>query len=496
MDLLGDLAKLEKLSIVSKISSELSNHIGLQDKVLAEFILHLHETAKDLEAFKEALGGMGADFPESFVENLDRLIRTLQPNKGGKAPVKKPSTQDTGKFPGLAIPDDSERVKRLEEEVLIVPVPEKKQGERIRELSEERNSRRDGRRRRERSRSRSRSRSPVERRGRKRDRAEAPRKELDLDPVLYKVYEGKVTNVKDFGAFVGLIGLRQKAEGLVHISNLLQTRVNHPSDVVNRGDTVWVKVINLENGRIGLSMKDVNQETGRDLAAQDLDLLRNPDRPMLSAGDNPLLNAIGTSYSGKRKRLTSPERFEIKQLIAAGVLNPSEYPDFDEDQGGIDGHVEMEEELDIEIKDEEPLFLKGQIKTAIELSPIKIVKNPDGSMNRAAMNGASLAKERRELKQEKEKETKATGKSALEEDTTGGKVEWRRQTAPGQVSYGKITSLSIEEQRRSLPIYKLRQTIIKAVDENQVLILVGDTGSGKVHRTFVDERKCQSMLTL
>jgi hypothetical protein len=46
------------------------------------------------------------------------------------------------------------------------------------------------------------------------------------------------------------------------------------------------------------------------------------------------------------------------------------------------------------------------------------------------------------------------------------------------MSYGKITSLSILEQRQSLPIFTLREKLLQAVDENQVLVVIGETGSG------------------
>ena len=122
---------------------------------------------------------------------------------------------------------------------------------------------------------------------------------------------------------------------------------------------------------------------------------------------------------------------------------------------------------------------QGQTKTAVELSPIRIVKNPDGSMNRAAMTGATLAKERRELKQQKATDNKKGDKEVEEESSnTTFSGDFRKRTQ--DVSYGKRTSLSINEQRQSLPIFKLRETIIKAIDENQVMIIVGDTGSGKV----------------
>ena len=70
------------------------------------------------------------------------------------------------------------------------------------------------------------------------------------------VLEGTVRNVTDFGAFVD-IGVHQ--DGLVHCSKLANHFVKHPRDVVSIGDIVKVKVlsVNLANGRIALSMRDI-----------------------------------------------------------------------------------------------------------------------------------------------------------------------------------------------------------------------------------------------
>ena len=99
------------------------------------------------------------------------------------------------------------------------------------------------------------------------------------------------------------------------------------------------------------------------------------------------------------KRMTSPERFEIAQLIAAGVLDRKDFPGLDQDaeeaaveEGGA------EEEVEIELVEEEPAFLRGHSKESVSISPVRIVKNPDGSLQRAAMTQSSLAKERREVK--------------------------------------------------------------------------------------------------
>jgi polyribonucleotide nucleotidyltransferase len=83
------------------------------------------------------------------------------------------------------------------------------------------------------------------------------------EPELNKVYTGKVVKVMDFGAFVNFLGPR---DGLVHISQLAAERVGKVSDVVNEGDSVKVKVIGFDDrGKVKLSMKVVDQETGEDL---------------------------------------------------------------------------------------------------------------------------------------------------------------------------------------------------------------------------------------
>ena len=52
------------------------------------------------------------------------------------------------------------------------------------------------------------------------------------------------------------------------------------------------------------------------------------------------------------------------------------------------------EEVEVERNTDEPPFLKGQTSNSLRLSPVKVVKNPDGSMSRAAMTAGVLAKER------------------------------------------------------------------------------------------------------
>ena len=86
------------------------------------------------------------------------------------------------------------------------------------------------------------------------------------EPEAGVIYNGKVVKVVDFGAFVNFLGSR---DGLVHISELAPQRVAKVADVVKLGDTVKVKVLGFDDrGKIKLSMRQVDQETGEDLGSQ------------------------------------------------------------------------------------------------------------------------------------------------------------------------------------------------------------------------------------
>ena len=78
-----------------------------------------------------------------------------------------------------------------------------------------------------------------------------------------KIYTGKVVNIVDFGAFVNFMGGK---DGLVHVSEMRNERVEKVSDVVSEGQEVKVKVLEIDNrGKVRLSMRVVDQETGEEL---------------------------------------------------------------------------------------------------------------------------------------------------------------------------------------------------------------------------------------
>ena len=86
---------------------------------------------------------------------------------------------------------------------------------------------------------------------------------IAAEPEVGVIYEGTVVKTMDFGAFVNFFG---KRDGLVHISQLADRRVEKTTDIVKEGDTVKVKLMGFDDrGKVRLSMKVVDQETGEDL---------------------------------------------------------------------------------------------------------------------------------------------------------------------------------------------------------------------------------------
>lgn len=568
-DKMEDLQALELLSLVSKVASEIQNHMGISDKTIAEFVIAQHAESKNVQEFKSKLAAF--DFPSTLAESIDRLVLTMHPKYQRKQATLTEDHDDqdrdddrdrkTRVFKGLALPDkemtwDDEpeeqdaKLDAMDDTFALLEGlagQGKTNGSRKRSVSPAEHDDLDlGRTKKSRRTSpppppshrhddyvfedefgRNRTwRAPEDddRKSRRRRRSRSgertrrqPTPDLDETPVLYKIYDGRVTGVKDFGVFVNLRGVMGKVDGLVHVSAMADHKVNHPSDLVSRNQDVKVKVMKVQDKRISLSMAEVDQVTGQDFAPH--------KRIGAATGSNAMgLNGadVDTRYgdlaSGvpivkggdiqrrPKKRMTSPERWEIKQLIASGAVSAQDYPDLDEDYSAAmrGEEIEEEEDIDIEVKEEEPPFLAGQTKQSLELSPIRVVKAPDGSMNRAAMAGDTLAKERRDLRQQEaqDKASKQASQVDLQaqwndpmvapgerkfasdlrqarQNDTNEVPEWKRIAARKNESFGKRTNMSIKDQRESLPAYQFRKQFLEAVASYQLLIVVGDTGSGK-----------------
>ena len=87
------------------------------------------------------------------------------------------------------------------------------------------------------------------------------------EPEEGHVYKGTVVKIVDFGAFVNFFG---KRDGLVHVSQIENRRLNHPSDVLKEGQEVWVKLLGFDDrGKVRLSMKVVDQATGEEATSEE-----------------------------------------------------------------------------------------------------------------------------------------------------------------------------------------------------------------------------------
>ncbi|MCA9205051.1 MAG: S1 RNA-binding domain-containing protein, partial [Planctomycetales bacterium] len=128
-------------------------------------------------------------------------------------------------------------------------------------------------------------------------------KQLDNDPWAHdipskyqpgQVVRGAVTKITNFGVFVGL---EDGLEGLLHISELSDQKVENPEDVVKVGEEIEVKILRVdtEDRKIGLSRKRVEWKEEDELAEQQQEAARQQQRPQvelkggLSGGEGPLI---------------------------------------------------------------------------------------------------------------------------------------------------------------------------------------------------------------
>ncbi|KAJ9551286.1 hypothetical protein OSB04_015331 [Centaurea solstitialis] len=115
------LKKLEYLSLVSKVCTELESHLGFGDKVLAEFITEIGRKCETVDEFDRKLKENGAEMPDYFVRTLLTIIHAILPPKrkfkSDKEGGKKDDNGQKSSFPALNIGDSKDRVKELEREI-------------------------------------------------------------------------------------------------------------------------------------------------------------------------------------------------------------------------------------------------------------------------------------------------------------------------------------------------------------------------------------------
>jgi predicted RNA-binding protein with RPS1 domain len=257
---------------------------------------------------------------------------------------------------------------------------------------------RDSKHRRDRDRSRNRRRSSS--RSYSRDRRDSKN-----TPQLSKIYNGYITMKLKDGVLVQLSDWRGRMEGLVHVNGLDNKGTGTGLDSLKEGDKVKVKVVSLDGKKMYLSMKDIDQRTGEDLkakrkaeVARQLENAIFKDSLMGDGRTHGALTGIRLADEGEEQkrageRLNSPDLWEMSRLkyFAGHEIGPIKRVE------DMETRELNEEDVEIELNDKEPSFLVGQTsKTGVNMSPIRVVVNPEGSLQMEAIKGLQFAKERRE----------------------------------------------------------------------------------------------------
>lgn len=209
-----------------------------------------------------------------------------------------------------------------------------------------------------------------------------------------------------------------RKEGLVHISQLSGKRVNSVSEAVKVGQKVKVKVLSVIANKISLSMKEVDQNTGADkflqrmkyeeMQASKIDPLQKKEEKIfgLLGKDDimkvnrsgkygmltgvPLMSETTTEEREKKRfREDSQEKWERKQA----AYHTKQHLGMDKELLDLDDGVSEEEEVEIELRSKKTPFLEDTTtKAGVNLSPIRVVKNLEGSLQRQALNAIQQAK--------------------------------------------------------------------------------------------------------
>jgi ATP-dependent RNA helicase DHX8/PRP22 len=491
------MENLKRIHLITEVTQELGNSIGLPDKTIAEFVIELMAHQSSPNQMHEELVKQGIELPLGFVETLYKIVRRLNSQENS------PSHNNTSnKITNIKLPSLDNAKKRKSHSPRSDPssaihefkynkknITEPKKAFCLNQL-------------------------PISRiekdinHYRQIDGIKKNNSNYIATPELHKCYRGRVSKVMEYGCIVELTEFKEKHEGHVHISNFV-FGTSHAKVIPKPGVKVWVKIISQTGSKLVMSMRDVNQNTGEDLTSID-DKCHSSSH--FTTGLKGLSGIKETSFDHKTSRdsnnfirLTSPERFEIQQLIASNVLSADELECFgynNSENTMLKPNNELEEEFEVDLNDDEADFLKGRTeRSASQTSPPRVVRAPEGSLNRAAMTASALSKERRELKDDQQRALvdaiptdlskpwedpmAETSDRHLAAELRGMNLlppeipEWKNAAFGKSTSFGKIDSRSIKEQRGSLPIFAQKDNFISAVKLHQVIVAIGETGSGK-----------------
>ena len=372
-----------------------------------------------------------------------------------------------------------------------------------------------------------------------------------------RIFDATVTKVIDLGCFVDIFletnkkvqeelekgnkrafNTRKTCKGFVPMTYLksyhhTQQRIKTAHQIVQVGDIVKVKIISLEEGRLIVSINQVDQNTGEDIISlqnkykKEMNQIEE-DKIKLFFEDNThdKIEGIGT-LTGIPLAINEDEEqdcgeYEIWEMTQMKNAGRKDYHIENYNTKIVNQDVnDPEKDLNIELREEEPPFLKGLTsKTNTKISPINLVKDPEGDMQKSIVDRNEQAKLRKEIRDKHNKERIINMKRTAE-NMIGMPTELKEQDIlkmrsgflnDKELKYMKFDLdnkkilkgvdeeepqyvkenrkkindfklrkkfLSMREQRESLPIFQFKEELRKQIGSNRIIIIVGETGSGK-----------------
>lgn len=274
------------------------------------------------------------------------------------------------------------------------------------------------------------------------------------------IYRGKVISISSNGAYIRLDGFSKLQLYFLPLDEMkpMSSHIS-ASDILTLQQRIFVKVLDDIDGKIILSIKGVDQNTGM----MSYDRYFNKDNELGSLINDP--------------RLPSPEKFVIDKILHSGANQ--------EELASMVGtsfsryNPETDEFFDIALNKTIPKFLESFKTAKRTYNPQKIQSNPEGSLARTAREAIKLSKERQEIRRNNQTINVNVSDIVGEEprlrtDLTKVELdelpEWKRES---------FTSFGPRFNKDRLPIEAYKEQIKEVLINNKVFVLIGETGSGK-----------------
>jgi small subunit ribosomal protein S1 len=262
---------------------------------------------------------------------------------------------------------------------------------------------------------------------------------LEQDPWVKKVehlregqlIEGKITHLTKFGAFARL---DEELEGLIHISELSERRIDHPKEVVNEGDEVTLRIIRIdpERRRIGLSLRKVDSAAYSDLdwkMALAEEVEDSQDSEEIAA--EIVAEAEEVEEAQEAEALAEPE-VELEEEIAAEVVTEAEEVEEAQEAEEVEALAEPEAELEEEIA-AEVVTEAEEVEEAQEAEEVEALVEPEVELEEEiAAEVVTEAEEVEEAQEAEEVEALAEPEAELEEEIAAEVVAEAKEVEEAQ----------------------------------------------------------------